>query len=176
MKVTIGLPPAFGHGDKDVLPDMPEAMSIEDAIYHTVHTYPGGVQALAARMGVSANTLTHKANPNNATHHCHPRELVTMQHMSGNTAILHAMAHALDRVVSLKMPDRSNGDPVDAYMRLQVEWADLLRALADPLTTGKPVTRNELRRAEYHAAEVQSALANALITLRSHVPKAPGEV
>ena len=81
--------------DSRALAMMAAHWTVADAIYHTVHGYPGGVVALAARMGVSPNTLTHKANPNNATHHLHPAELVAMQQLSGNAAVLHAMAAAL---------------------------------------------------------------------------------
>ena len=178
MRATVSIPPGLAYGADEPVPDMPQGLTVQDAIYHTVHDYPGGVAALAARMGVSPNTLTHKANPNNATHHLHPLELVKLQHMSGNAAVLHAMAAALGYTVTRATPDQSGGDMVEATMRLQVEFADLLRAVADPLArvagdAAKPVTGNEMRRAEYHAQETQAAMAHLLATLRGHMRRAP---
>ena len=94
MKATISIPPGLAHVEGEAMPDTPAPMSVPDAIYHTVHGYPGGVAALAARMGLPAGTLNHKANPNNATHHMRPDELVAMQHMSGNAMVLTVMAAA----------------------------------------------------------------------------------
>jgi hypothetical protein len=42
-------------------------MCIKDVIYRVVHAYPGGVPALAARMGMSKHVLQNKVNPNNDT-------------------------------------------------------------------------------------------------------------
>ncbi|MBP3980856.1 phage regulatory CII family protein [Acidovorax sp. JG5] len=178
MSVSFSIPPAAAYGDNEALPDMPAGLTVEDAIYHTVHGHPGGVAALAARMGVSPNTLTHKANPNNTTHHLHPRELVALQHMSGNAAVLHAMASQLGYTCTLALPDQACGCPVEATMRLQVAFAELLKAVADPLARckaepGKPVTGNEVRRADYYAQDLHAAIGHVLGTLRAHARPAP---
>ncbi|RYE43864.1 MAG: hypothetical protein EOP24_26690 [Hyphomicrobiales bacterium] len=153
-------------------------MTVPDAIYHTVHNYPGGVAALAARMGVSANTLTHKANPNNTTHHLHPAELLALQYMSGNAAVLHAMAAALGYSVTRATPDQTGGNPLEATMRLQCEFADLMRAAADPLrrTAAEPakaVTGTEVRRVEFHAQETTAAIDCLVATMRAQRPGGP---
>lgn len=153
---------------------MPQGMSVEDAIYHTVHGYPGGVVALAARMGVSSNTLTHKANPNNTTHYLHPRELVAMQYLSGNTEVLHAMAAQLGYTCTTAMPDQSGGDPVEDFMRLQVAFSDLVRAVADPLSGQRDaVTSNEMRRADAMAGDLHTAIGHMLASLRGRMRPAP---
>lgn len=177
MKATISSPPGLAYGADDVVPDMPEGLSVEDAIYHTVHGYPGGVAALAARMGVSANTLTHKANPNNSTHHLHPRELVAMQYLSGNAAVLQSMAHSLRYTCTPIASDQTGGDPVEAFMHMQMALAEFVRAVADPLQDRRPgqVTRNEMRRAEECAAELQGAVGYMLASLRAHTRPAPKE-
>lgn len=174
MAVTISIPPGLAYGAGEAVPNTPTGMSIEDAIYHTVHSYPGGVAALAARMGVSPNTLTHKANPNNATHHLHPRELVTLQHMSGNAAVLHAMAGALGYTCTDAQPDQTGGDVVEAFMHMQRAFADLVCAVADPLAQhGDAVTRNEMRRAEEMAGHMHTAIGHVLASLRGGMRKAP---
>lgn len=159
---------------------MAQAMSVPDAVYHTVHGYPGGVAALAARMGVPVTTLTHKANPSNTTHHMRPDELVTVQHFSGNAAVLVAMATTLGFTVTKATPDQSGGSPGAALARAQVEFAELVRGagevaerLADQpraYTTG-----TELRRMEYHAQEAQAAIAHLLASMRSSMRPAPSE-
>jgi hypothetical protein len=44
-------------------------MNITDAAHKTVKDYPGGSEALAVRIGMSAAVLRNKVNPNNTTHH-----------------------------------------------------------------------------------------------------------
>lgn len=179
MKVTISIPAAQAYGDNEAMPATPAPMSVADAIYHTVHQHPGGVSALAARMGLPVATLTHKANPNNDSHFLRPQELVDMQHMSGNVAVLHAMAAALGYNVVRATPDQSGGDPVQALVRFQVEAADLVRAVGDPLqrmaaTPGATPSRNEVRRVQHHVEEtIASAthLAGALSAQQRTAPK-----
>jgi len=174
MAVTISIPPSVAYGANEAVPNKPEGMSIDDAIYHTVHGYPGGVTALAARMGVSPNTLTHKVNPNNTTHHLHPRELMAMQYLSGDATVLHAMAAQLGYTCTAALPDQSGGDPVDAFMRLQVAFADLVRAVADPLAEqGHAVTSNEMRRADAMAGDLHTAIGHVLVSLRGRMRKPP---
>lgn len=160
------------------MPDTQQPMSVPDAIYHTVHSYPGGVAALAARMGVPVGTLTHKANPNNVNHFMRPDELVAMQHFSGNVAVLHAMAAALGYTVTRATPDQSGGSMVAALVRFQVEVADLVRAAGDTIErlAEKPAdyaTGNEVRRVDYHAQEVQAAMGHLVGALRGHMRPAP---
>lgn len=160
------------------MPDTPQPMSVQDAIWHTVHNYPGGAAALAARMGLPAGTLNHKANPNNHTHHMRPDELVALQHFSGDVAVLMAMASALGYTVTRATPDQSGGSPVAAMARFQVEVADLVRAVGEPVERmatdpAAAVTGNEVRRADYHAQETQAAMSHMVGTLRARVRKAP---
>lgn len=160
------------------MPDTPAPMSVADAIYHTVHNYPGGVAALAARMGVPAGTLTHKANPTNASHFMRPEELVALQHFSGNPAVLLAMAAALGYTVTRATPDQSEGNLHAALVRLQVEFADLVRAAGEPAErlADAPqgyVTTNEVRRVEYHAQETQAAMSALVGALRGRLRPAP---
>lgn len=38
-------------------------MNTDDAVYHTVHDYPGGCESLGPRVGISPKVLQNKANP-----------------------------------------------------------------------------------------------------------------
>lgn len=178
MRATISIPAGLAHVAGETMPDTPQPMSVQDAIYHTVHGYPGGVAALAARMGLPAGTLTHKANPNNDSHFLRPDELVAMQHFSGSVAVLQAMAAALGYTVARATPDQSGGEPVQALVRLQVEMADLARAVGDPLARmaaqpGAHPSNNELRRVQHHAEETTAAIAHLVGALRAQQRPAP---
>ena len=175
MHSTIRIPVGAAYGADEALPDMPQALTVADAIYHTVHGYPGGVVALAARMGVSPNTLTHKANPNNATHHLHPAELVAMQQLSGNAAVLHAMAAALGYACTPALPDRSEGDQVDAFMHQAAAQGKYVAAVADAMRTPTP-TPNEVSRVARLAEDLIDATTSLLAVLRGRMRKAPGGV
>lgn len=174
MKVTVSVPDPLAYGADEPVPSRVPGQDIQDAIYNTVHGYPGGVAALAARMGMSANTLTHKANPNTVTHQPNPRELIAMQVFSGNHSILHAMAEALGHTCTRATPDQSFGDPLDTFMRMQSEMADFSRAIADAVRDGDAaVTSNQMRRAEHHAQEAMASIGHTLSMLRARMRRAP---
>lgn len=67
-------------------------MNIGDAAYATVHDYPGGSEALAPRLGMSAAVLRNKVNPNNTTHHLSLAEAQRLVGLTGDKRILHALA------------------------------------------------------------------------------------
>ena len=173
MAVTVSVPLAAAYGGNEGLPDTPQGLTVPDAVYHTVHGYPGGVVALAARMGVSANTLTHKANPNNDTHHMRPDELVAMQALSGNCAVLHAMAAALGFVCTPSVPDQSDGDPVEAFMLQQRAQGEYSAAVADALLLDQP-TPNAVRRVDAMAQDLIAKTGHQVAVLRGRMRKAPG--
>lgn len=177
MQPSLHIHAAPANGPATAARDNP-GMDVLDAAYHTAYDYPGGVHALAPRMGVNANTLKHKLNPGNSTHHLTLREAVDMQALTGNAAILHAMAHELGYVCTLATPDASDGDPLQVLTALNVAVADLARALCDPLTRGQAakggaVTPNEMRRAEVMAQEAIAAIGDATAMLRGRMRAAP---
>lgn len=173
MGINVSIPPGLAYGADEALPDMPVGMTVADAIYHTVHNYPGGVVALAARMGVSANTLTHKANPNNDTHHMRPDELVAIQFFSGNYAVLHAMAAALNHSATPASRDQSDGDPVEAFMHQQRAQGEYCAAMADALQADCP-TPNAVRRVSVMAQDLIATIGHQVAVLRGRMRKAPG--
>lgn len=174
MKATIGFSPGTGYGSEDGQPNRAVGQDVGDAAYNTVHNYPGGVAALAVRLGMSANTLAHKVNPHNTTHHLTLREAVAIQQLSGNVTILHAMADALGHAATPIAADQSGGDPIDTLMRLQCEVADFVRAVADAVRTdGQYVSSNQIRRADWHAQELSAAIGHTLSMLRGRMRPSP---
>ena len=173
ISLTADLPDDYGAQQRQTYTRR-RGQDVLDAAYQLAHGYPGGISAIALRMGVSDNTLTHKVNPNNTTHHLSLREAVAMQALSGNAAILHAMADALGYTCARATPDQSGGDPIDTTMRLQMTHADLVRAVADALRVGDGrVTSNQLRRAEHDAQELIAVIGHVLALLRSRMRQAP---
>lgn len=174
MSMSFSIPDHLAYGAGESMPDRVTGQDIADAAYNTAHGYPGGIGALAVRMGSNANTLTAKVNQQNTTHHLSLREAVAMQHFSGNHAILHAMAEALGYTCSRVTPDQSGGDPTEAIMRMQVAQADLMRALADGVLAGPTgVTGNHMRRAVHMAEEAIATIGHALAMLRGRMRQAP---
>jgi hypothetical protein len=65
-------------------------MNTKDAAYLTAHHYPGGIPALAVRMGMAARELSRKLNPNTGS--LSLDEATALMAFSGDHRILHAMA------------------------------------------------------------------------------------
>lgn len=174
MKATFSVPDRVAYGGDDPLPNRSQGQDIAWAAYNTAHDFDAGLSALAERMAVNRNTLLNKVNPQNTTHHLNLREAVKMQDVTGNYAILHAMAEALGYTCTRATPDQSFGDPVDTFMRLQSEHGEFGRAVADAVRAGEGnVTANCIRRAEHQGQELHAAIDHALAMLRSRMRAAP---
>ena len=172
MGINISIPPGFAYGADEPMPDMPQGLTVADAAYHTVHGYPGGVAALAVRMGMPASTLTHKVNPNNDTHHLRADELVAMQALSGNYAVLHAMAAALGHVCTPSAPDQSDGDPVEAFMLQQRAQGEYSAAVADALQLMHP-TRSAVGRVDARAQDLIATISHLVAVVRGRMRPEP---
>jgi hypothetical protein len=175
MHATVSISGAAAYGKNGLAPDTPAgAPSLVEVAQQVVHGFPGGVAAVAALLGVSPNTLAHKLNPNNARHHLHPDELARIGLVTGNHAILYALAGLLGEECSRAMPDQSGGDVVEAFWRWQCAAADLARAVADPLYRKGIPTSHECRRVGVMASDLKAATTHLDAVLRAMVPAAPG--
>jgi hypothetical protein len=67
-------------------------MHILDAFYNTVHRAAGGVEALAIRLGMSAQILRNKALPSNTSNKVHLEEADRVMALTGDYEVLHALA------------------------------------------------------------------------------------
>lgn len=63
-----------------------------DAFYQTVHDAPGGCEAIAPRMGMSAAILRNKANPNSATNKPTLDDTDRLMAVTGDYRVLEALA------------------------------------------------------------------------------------
>ena len=121
-------------------------MNITDAVYNSVHNYPGGATALAPRIGIkSPAVLNSKVNPNTETHHITLEEAVRVMEITGDYSILHAINARLGKV-SVDLPDipESHGDVclMEEMLEVSVKKGDVNRLfkkmMADRrITTGE---------------------------------------
>jgi len=159
--------------EPDATPTLPTplGLDVDDAVYHLAHDFPGGVPALAQRMGMSHNTLAHKVSLTQRTHHLSPRELVKLQAIAGDARVLHAIAHELGFVALPVMAEHGRTTLQDAS-RLVREFSELLTSVSEATDDGR-VTLNEMRTVEHQAGDVMVALNACLSTMRSMMPEAP---
>lgn len=146
-------------------------LDVMDAAYHTAHSFPGGVPALAQRMGMSANTLAHKVSLHKDTHHLSLREAVTMQEVSQDKRIAQAMCAALGGVF-LDLGTDNKHTTMEQVMYLAKEFGDVLVSINDAVADGN-VNLNEMHQCERQAAELMAALNATLTAVRSMMPAAP---
>ncbi len=147
-------------------------ISVTDAAFHTAHDYPGGIPALAQRMGMSQNTLQHKVNTHNTTHHLGLHEAVKMMVITGDNRIAQAVAAAGGGVL-VNMVHDSSGMTIEKVMGMSKEFADILGAVADCVRLGK-VSVNDMHACEKQAAELMAAVNGVLGSLRGQMRGIPG--
>lgn len=170
MQATIPATPVTANGD---VPPTAASLSVQDAAYHTAHCFPGGVPAMAQRLGMSANTLQHKVNPRNTTHHLSLREASDMMVLSGDVRMLQALAAENGCVVlSEQAEPQAAVPPMQRVMQLVHEFSGVLESVNTALADGH-VTLNELHDCERHIATQMQALNDMLGTLRGLMPTPP---
>lgn len=141
----------------------PLVQDVDDAAYQLAHQFPGGVPALAQRMGINHNTLQLKVNPNVETHKLSLRESVQAQVVAGDCRVLYAMASALDHVC-LPIPAVEEGEISLALSQVGAEVGDVFREVQRVLGD-KRVTPNERREVARQVSEAMAALAMVMRVL-----------
>lgn len=142
---------------------IPQIQDVDDAAYSLAHAFPGGVPALAQRMGMPHNTLQSKVNLNLASHKLSLRESVQMQAVAQDYRVLHAMAAALDHV-ALPAPVMEAGEIARVLAQVGAEVGDVFREVQRVMSDGR-VTPNERRKVAGQVAEAISSLAMVLRAL-----------
>ncbi|WP_174999080.1 phage regulatory CII family protein [Rugamonas aquatica] len=67
-------------------------MNILDTLYKTAHDSPGGCEALARRLGMSAQVLRNKVNPNTSSNRATLEDVDRILGVTGDHAVLHSLA------------------------------------------------------------------------------------
>lgn len=142
-------------------------MNVLDAAHRLGREFPGGVPALAQRLGVPANTLYGELNPNHPTGKLGVQRLMAMMAMSGDYRPLHAMCDELGHV-ALALPAGDQAQPtVAGVAQLTGDFARLLQELASDMSDGQ-ISDNELKRIEAEWLEMQ-AHGSALMAHLRHL-------
>ncbi|MEQ6309878.1 MAG: phage regulatory CII family protein [Pseudomonadales bacterium] len=175
MSFTFSIGIAPGYVETDPKNDIAPGMDVVDAAFLTGQNHPGGVAALAVRMGVNAGTLQHKLNPNNATHHLTLPEAVRMQAVTGDVSVLRAMAHQLGYVAWRAMPDQAEADPVEAFMHFQTAVAEVTRAAADLLRPEGRASRNGVRRLDQQLQDLMTVAGYLSRAAEARLGGGPGD-
>lgn len=143
-----------------------------DAFYNTVHDADGGPEALAARLGMSAQVLRNKANPNNSANKPLLDDADRVMGLTGDFRILEALA-ASHRRVCIEIPE--DGDACDlAILELVTHvWqrnGDVGAAVHQTLADGK-VEKQEIARVRQAVYKTQQALNEMLMRLEGMAEK-----
>lgn len=133
-------------------------MDINDALYHAVHDYKGGVNALAARMGVAASTLYSMANPNDPSHPWPMQRALQVMSFTADQRVIQALCEQAGGVFVPVSPAAPMADLAQRMVSLSAEFGDVARAVGDAVTDGK-LTPRERDRAHAQLYELISAAA-----------------
>ena len=147
-------------------------MDVLDAAYHTAHAYPGGVPALALRMGISPNVLASKLNVNSDTHHLTLRQGQVLMDVTDNDAILFALANHRGYDLVRTIPVNTD-DVLSLYWQVGAAFAEYLEAAAGVMQNG--VTNNAVRATSNRSADAMAHMFNLVAALRSATPEHPAK-
>lgn len=163
MNKILQLAQAANNGDMTSIAAKSSMGDVGDAAYRVAHQFPGGVPALAQRMGMSPNTLSHKVSLTNEFHKLSLAEAVHMQHVANRFDILYAMAESLGHVC---MPEPIMGEAElnGILATVGAEVGDVFREVQRVLADGR-VTPNERRKVANQVAEAISALCAVMKVL-----------
>jgi hypothetical protein len=136
-------------------------MHVLDAAAQTVDQYQGGAESLAPRIGISAGILRNKVNVNNSTNHLTLAEANRMMAVTGDHAILQALAseHGY-ALVKIENPDQATG-VLHGMLDLGVAEGEFNRELHDAMADGR-ITPNEMSALGKASLAYQGALIGLL--------------
>jgi len=136
-------------------------MNQHDALYKVARNFPGGIEALAQQMGISANVLRNKLAPTIASHYPSFEEVSTIVDLCHKAGVSEAMLplHALltrhgMAAFMVPIPDEvSNDDLSQTVCKVMAQVGAVAEAVSEALLDGK-VTEAEadLIEREFHGA------------------------
>lgn len=147
-------------------------MNVDDAAYRMVHSYPGGSEALAPRMGMTAAVLRNKVNPHNPSHKLALEEANLGMGLTGDFSVLEAMAAEHGFVLRRAGQEGAAASLMQVMLQSQATrgavWTVVQQALVDNL-----ITPNEYAAIDAALMAATTADRELLDALRAQVPKAP---
>lgn len=163
---------------------LPDKLTVDDVLlvaYQMVHSFPGGVGAVADAVAMSKGTLTHKLNPTNLHHHLTVREALLIQKALGSAALLQSEAAFLGQSCVPMARRLDVLSPTEALTAVVVAFGQYLQALSDPINRAAAegagpldaVSQSEQNRVDFHAVGLQEAIADSQVALRALRRPAP---
>lgn len=134
-------------------------MSVSDALYHTVHDYPGGAEALAVRLGKRGTSLSHEVKPPaNSTAKAGLEDTMKIVEFSDDHRVIHAI-NARFGYLGVRLPqlDGASETTMAHLAALSREFNDVVQAAALSASDGV-ITDNELSGLQRQAGELVAAL------------------
>lgn len=122
-------------------------MNVIDAAHKTVKDYPGGAEALGARIDMSPAVLRSKVNPNTTTHHLTLAEADEIMSVSDDHRILHALAAEHGFVLRRAGEGDQPATVLQSVLAVNAAEGEFDRALHEALADGV-ITPNELQQLE----------------------------
>jgi len=114
-------------------------------------------------MGQDPAQFRSKANPDIERAYFRPRELVTMQQLSGKYHVLHAMADECDHVCFPK-PSVPEGCVMEAITNLSKEFSDVLQAATQSIADGS-FSANDRKRVQKELSELMASAGQLIPAL-----------
>lgn len=143
-------------------------MKTDDALYHAVHGYSGGVAELAGRMGIAAPTLYGMANPNEAGHGWTLKHVRSVLAFTGDLRPLHALCEEHGGVFVPTVREVASGEARDAMVCLAKEFGDVAVRFAKAHEDGQ-ITRREADAFDTEIFELISQAAALALKVRESV-------
>lgn len=142
------------------------SMSVLDAAYHLVNSYPGGATSLAPRLypAKNATTLSHEVRPPDGNSAKLGLETAAqLTELSGNHLIVQAFcARAGGVFVPIPSQQHATGLQVfEALSSLAKEFGDVVAKVTEVSCDGR-ISDNDLRAVKKEAFELMGALQHAL--------------
>lgn len=131
-------------------------MNVTDAAYDTVHQYPGGSEALAPRMGMSAATLRGKVNPNTDRNLLSLQEADALMARTGDFRILHALC-AEHGFIAERVDAPESGTLITALLSAAAAKGDLAELVSKAMADNR-ITPNEADDISRACQQVMAAL------------------
>lgn len=137
-------------------------LSFDMALYHAAHDYPGGVEALAPLMQMSAELLRKKVNPNISTHNLNARESQKIADLTQDERILQSVCSIFGAgyfVIPEFVGD--DGSLFERSTALMRETAEMMETVRASMADGR-VDKDEVKALE-KAFMVLTAVAKSLV-------------
>lgn len=140
-------------------------MNINDALYHAVHEYEGGVATLAVRMGLGSSTLYSMANTNDPTHGWPLSRVMQVIAFTRDQRVIQSLAEAAGGVF-VPVPQGSGPMPdvAERMLKLSAEFGDVAREVNDSVRDGHltPRERDRVAKQLYELIAAAAELGQGL--------------